>query len=195
MNRNLFFEQLRSAIFGRLNQRHVNGINAILDAWEAGGYTDLRWLAYMMATAYHETGGAMYPVAEWGRGRGKSYGLKRMYNGNPYTKPDRLYYGRGYVQLTWYENYSNMGRVLGLPLLEQPDMALLPGVAASIMMEGMTKGRSLRGDFTGLSLEHYFNLSKEDWLGARKIINGTDRAAAIAAYAKTFYKILLISFA
>lgn len=31
----------------------------VLSAWKDYGLTDLRWPAYMMATAFHETGRAM----------------------------------------------------------------------------------------------------------------------------------------
>ena len=67
--------------------------------------------------------------------------------------PDKIYYGRGDVQLTWYENYELMGKLLNIPLLEQPELALSPEISARIMIEGMTKGKSNRGDFTGVSLE------------------------------------------
>lgn len=39
-------------------------MNAILSEWEARGLLDKRWLAYMLATAFHETGSRMQPVRE-----------------------------------------------------------------------------------------------------------------------------------
>lgn len=109
-----------------------------------------------------------------------------MYSGYPYELPDKLYYGRGDVQLTWYENYKKMGELLGLPLLEQPELALRPDISAKIMIEGMTKGASNRGDYTGLSLEDYFNANRDDPVGARRIINGLDKASQIAKYHDKF---------
>ena len=50
------------------------------------------------------------------------------------------------------------------------------------MIEGMTRGLSGRGDFTGLSLEVFFNDRRDDPLQARRIVNGMDRAAHIAGY-------------
>ena len=50
----------------------------------------------------------------------------------------------------------------------------------------MTKGSSSFGDFTGKCLEMYFNGTRESWIGARMIINGTDRAELIADYGKKF---------
>ncbi len=103
-----------------------------------------------------------------------------------YTFPDRLYYGRGDVQLTWYENYELMGKLLNYPLLKYPELALEPEISARIMIEGMTRGISNRGDFTGVSLENYFNNHKEDPINARRIINGLDQAKKIADYYNKF---------
>jgi len=69
-----------------------------------------------------------------------------------------------------------------LPLLEQPELALQPGISAKIMIEGMTRGASQRGDFTGLSLENYFNSYTDDPIRARRIVNGLDQANKIAEY-------------
>lgn len=147
----------------------------------------------MLGTTYHETARTMYPIEEYGNGKGKRYGKKIKQSGEPYEEPDKIYYGRGYVQLTWYENYERMGRILNIPLLQQPELALRPDIAANIMFEGMTKSLSLKGDFTGHYLEQYFNDTREDWVNARRIINGLDRAELIAGYAKRFYEILKTS--
>ena len=36
----------------------------------------------------------------------------------------------------------------------------------------------------------YFDSDTVDWVGARRIINGSDKANLIASYAKTFYRYL-----
>lgn len=191
INHDNFFYYIRQTIFKTgLRQKQVEGINTILSQWEARGLTDLRWLAYMLATTFHETAKTMQPIEEYGKGNGHRYGKKIKRSGIAYTLPDKLYYGRGYVQLTWYENYETMGRLLGVNLLENPELALHPNIAAQIMFEGMTKGNSHFGDFTGKSLENYFNDTKEDWVNARRIINGTDKAELIAGYGKKFYNAL-----
>lgn len=191
INRKSIFVTIRTTLFKTgLKQKRVDGINAILDRWEASGLTDLRWLAYILATVYHETAKTMQPIEEYGKGAGYRYGKKIKRSGIPYTLPDKLYYGRGYVQLTWFENYETMGRLLGIDLLNNPELALHPGIAADIMFEGMTKGNSHFGDFTGKSLENYFNDTKADWVNARRIINGTDKAELIAGYGKKFYEAL-----
>lgn len=187
MNRTIFFNEIRSSLFGgRLTQSQVDGINFKLDAWEQSGFNDPRWLAYMLATSYHETAHTMQPIEEYGKGRGKPYGQKIRHDRKPYTHPDKIYYGRGDVQLTWYENYEAMGKLLGIHLLEQPELALNPEISAKIMIEGMTKGKSNRGDFTGVSLETYFNATKDDPVHARRVINGLDKANLIAGYHNKF---------
>lgn len=187
MNRQTFFNEIRSTLFsGRLTQSQVDGMNFKLTAWVQSGLTDIRWLAYMLATVFHETGKKMIPIEEYGKGRGKTYGQKLKHNHKPYTWPDKLYYGRGDVQLTWYENYELMGKLLGIPLLEQPELALVPEISAKIMIEGMTKGKSNQGDFTGVSLENYFNTTKDDPVNARRIINGLDKAKLIEGYHNRF---------
>jgi putative chitinase len=193
LNRKHFFDTVRVGLFkGKLNQSQVQGMESILITWETEGLTDLRWLAYMMATTFHETAKTMQPIEEYGKGKGYRYGKKIKRSGIPYSLPDKIYYGRGYVQLTWYENYENMGRLLGVDLLNNPDLALQPVIASKIMFEGMTKGNSNFGDFTGKSLENYFNDKKEDWVNARRIINGTDKAELIAGYGKKFFAALKV---
>jgi hypothetical protein len=190
-NRKQFFFNIRQTIFKNgLKQPQVEGIETVLNRWEAQGFADQRWLAYMLATVYHETSKTMQPIEEYGKGKGYRYGKKIKRSGIPYTLPDKIYYGRGYVQLTWFENYETMGRLLGVDLLNDPDLALHPAFATDIMFEGMTKGNSHFGDFTGKSLENYFNETKEDWVNARRIINGTDKADLIAGYGKKFYNAL-----
>ncbi|ACE93042.1 hypothetical protein AMC90_CH04053 [Rhizobium phaseoli] len=62
-----FFSCVPRAPFGgSLWQSQVDGLNKILDEWERRGLSDVRWLAYMLATTFHETGGKMQPVREAG---------------------------------------------------------------------------------------------------------------------------------
>ena len=165
-----FFTQIRVHLFnGRLQQSQVDGINFILAAAPAG--IDRRWLAYALATTQHETGATMRPIEEWGKGEGRLYGSRDAETGH-------VYYGRGYVQLTWRDNYRRMGELLGVDLEHRPELALDPTLAAKIMFEGMS-----RGLFTGRKFADFFNAERTDWHRARMIINGLDRAALIAAYA------------
>jgi hypothetical protein len=176
IDRNKFFPLVREKPFnGSLEQSQVDGMNSILDAWEALPPVDIRHLAYELATVFHECATQMVPLREYGKGAGRAYGRP-----DPVTR--LVYYGRGYVQLTWKHNYDVMGKIIGYDLVAEPDAALEPDVAARIMFEGME-----RGLFTGKKLNDYFTDKTSDWVNARRIINGLDRARDIAVYAQEFH--------
>lgn len=177
INRTFFYQYIRSTLFkGGLKQSQIDGINRFLDYWDARpDLEDVRYLAYILATVHHETDQKFQPIEEYGRGRGLLYGLP-----DPQTR--QIYYGRGYVQLTWKRNYEFFTALLGKDLVNHPELALDPIISAEIIFRGM-----LNGSFTGKKLKDYFNAEREDWLNARRIINGTDKAANIANYARDFY--------
>ncbi len=177
INRRFFFDQVRRTLFlGTLRQPQVDGMNAILDDWESKyASDDDRWLAYALATTYHETDQKMQPIEEYGKGRDRPYGVKDPETG-------QVYYGRGFVQLTWKANYQKMGDLLGVDLVHDPAKALDLRVATDILFIGM-----IRGLFTGKKLEDYFNATTDDWVNARRIVNRLDRAQAIAVYGHNFY--------
>lgn len=178
IDRNRFFGGVRARPFGgSMTQAQVDGCNAILDAWEARPeFTDRRWLAYMLATTKWETAHSMQPIEEWGRGKGRPYGV---------PVSGHVYYGRGYVQLTWATNYVRMAGLTGVDLVGHPELALDPKIAAVIMFEGM-KG----GLFTGVGLPRYFNDHADDPVNARRIINGLDHANDIAEIHRDFLEAL-----
>jgi len=191
IDRTKFFAGIRQQPFpGKLKQAQVDGCEVILAEWERRKIDDLRFLAYMLATTKWETDDTMQPIQEAG---GKAY-LTRMYdvngqrpalarrNGNVNPGDGARYSGKGYVQLTWRNNYRKMGSLLGLPLENAPEMAMQPGIACQIMFEGM-----LHGLFTGNKLSDYFDGRITDWVNARRIINGTDKAVVIAGIANQFY--------
>ncbi|TIX88635.1 hypothetical protein [Rhizobium sp. P44RR-XXIV] len=197
-----FFAAVRLSLFeGRLSATQVRGIEAILCAWKVQPF-DSRWLAYMLATVYHETGGTMCAVSENlnysvaglqatfpkyftaaqaavcarqpPRIANRAY-ANRMGNRDEASGDGWRYRGRGLVQITGRDNYAKYG------IVDNPDMAIDPVKAIEILFDGMINGR-----FTGKKLADYFSATVTDWIGARKIINGTDRAADIAGYAKKF---------
>lgn len=174
-----FFNKVRTTFFnGKLSQGHVDGMNAILSEWDDKELKDKRYLAYMLATVYHETAKTMQPIKEYGFGNGRKYGVPDPVTGH-------RYYGRGFVQLTWNYNYQRVGEFLGVDLYNDPDLALDKHIATKILFAGM-----MLGLFTGKKLSQYFNDKKTDWVNARRIINGLDRAELIAGYAKKFYQIV-----
>lgn len=186
IDRNEFMASVKASLFhGPITQKQADGMNAIINEFERRLLQDRRWLAYMLATAFHETARSMAAIEEFGKGRHYDYGKKLKRSRIAYTSPDVLYYGRGLVQITWYENYEMMGNVLAIDLLYHPDLALRLDVAVKIMYEGM-----LHGLFTGVSLSKYFTAANADWVNARKIINGLDRAEMIGNYGKLFLNAL-----
>src|SRR5207237_2552895 len=96
------------------------------------------------------------------------------------------YYGRGFVQLTWSYNYKKAGDIIGVDLVSHPERALELPIATTILFDGM-----LQGWFTGKKLSNYITATSCDYVGARRIINGIDRATAIAGYARSFEAALL----
>lgn len=192
INKGTFYQTIRTSLFNKLSQKQVLGIEAILDKFELEGYKDVRNLAYILATVHHETAKTFEPIEEIGKGRGKDYGQKlKMGKGVgkriPYTKPDQLYYGRGWAQLTWYENYEKASKKLKLDLLNYPELMLQLNISADVLFLGMFEGW-----FTGKKLSDYIG-AKTDFVGARKIINGTDKASLIASYANSYLTALRAS--
>ena len=89
INRGFFFTRVRRMMFSNvLQQSQVDGMSAILDGWEAKYATDDdRWLAYALATTYHETDQHMQPIDEYGKGRGRPYGKVDATTGQALLRP------------------------------------------------------------------------------------------------------------
>jgi hypothetical protein len=175
--------------YGPLSLSQRNGFSDLLHALAGDAdLTDLRWAAYMLATVKHECAETWRPIEESGKGAGHKYGIPETVmdgNGNPHQN---TYYGRGYVQLTWKNNYQDIGHAIGLGnrLMIQPELALEPATAYRIMSYGMRNG-----SFTGKRLETYINENGADYGKARRIINGTDQAERIAGYARQLQTLLV----
>lgn len=125
--------------------------------------------AYVLATAYWESARTMKPVREYG---GESYLRSKSYY--PFV-------GMGYVQLTWRKNYEDWSRRLGVDFVANPKKLLELQYAVRVLVDGMRLGT-----FTGKKLADYITLSASDFAGARRIVNGTDKAASIAAIARDY---------
>jgi predicted chitinase len=122
--------------------------------------------AYVIATAQWETANTFKPVREafWKSEAWRKQNLRYW-----------PYYGRGLVQLTWKTNYQKYGKILGINLVGNPDLALNPNVSLFTLVHGF-----LTGSFTGRKLTDYVNNSKTDFTNARRCINGKDKALQIA---------------
>ena len=184
LNPKAFFDCVHVDLFrGSLNDGQVGGMTEILASWDrACPQADVRFVADSLAQCYHETAQTMQPIEEFGKGRGRAYGV-------PAGPWRQVYFGRGDIQETWYPNYVHANaylHALGVlkpdeNLAETPDLACRPGVAAAIMIYGMVDGW-----FTGRKLGDYFSASRNDPVHAREIINGLDCAAQIAVYYEHF---------
>lgn len=184
INRKFFFEHVRNSLFGKsLTQKQVDGMTAILDEWEAKHTKkDDRWLAYMMATVYHETDQKFQGIEEYGP---DSYFKKydgRKDLGNTEPGDGLRFKGRGFVQITGRLNYTKFSKILGINLVDNPKLALDLENCVKILFYGMTNGT-----FTGKKLSDYFSATAEEWVNARRIINRLDKANLIADEAKKFY--------
>lgn len=197
MDMTTFFAYARRAPFGgRLKQSQIDGINVILEQWRYFKLAGEReWLAYVLATVFHETATTMQPVRETmlstdakaiaaldkAFAAGKLGSVK-----TPYWRRDadgKSWLGRGYVQLTHKPNYKKMGDRLDIDLVGNPSLAMDPDISAKILIVGMAEGL-----FTGKKLSDYLGRGRKEQnpVGARGIVNGTDKAKLIAGYYKNF---------
>lgn len=190
INRKFFFDQARNTLFGgSLNAKQVKGLTAILDEWDANySQNDDRWLAYMLGTTHHETGRTIQPIEEWGKGKNLPYGTRlKMAKDKSgkrirYSDTNEIFYGRGFVQLTWYENYAKAGQKLNQDFLNNAAGVMEISNATKILFLGM-----IEGWFTGAKLSTFFNPTTEDWKNARKIINGLDKWDLIKDHSLKYY--------
>lgn len=132
-------------------------------------------LAYILATTVHESGAGKYmeEIASGSAYEGRSD------LGNTHRGDGVRFKGRGYVQITGRNNYTKWGKKLGINLVGNPELAERPAVAAKILVGGMKEG-----SFTGRGLDDYFGKGKADFVGARAIVNGSDKASTFASTAR-----------
>jgi len=174
MNRAAFYDHVRAKL-GRLSPLQVSGFEAVLNVLDG---LPLSWQAYALATCWHETNKTMLPVREayWVSENWRKKNLRYW-----------PHYGRGYVQLTWDYNYKKADEELGLggSLVANLDRAMEPEIAAKILRFGMVEGW-----FTGKKFSTYLPLTgvakKTQYIAARRIINGLDKADLIEDYAQIF---------
>jgi hypothetical protein len=100
------------------------------------------------------------------------------------------YYGRGLVQLTWWTGYlaTSVAIGKGVDYLLSPDLLLEFETSYEVMVRGMTAGIGYANRNT---LGDYLNDTKTDYLSAREIINGTERASLFEGIAKQFETMLM----
>lgn len=179
------FDVVRPLFGGKLTQQQVDGINHLVSMWGRYGDGDRYKFSYLLATTAWETDYTMQPIHERGP---KSYFSKYEPGtsigkdlGNTVAGDGYKFRGRGHVQLTGRRNYAKAGKAFGIDLIKEPDLALTPDVSARVLITGC-----LEGWFTGRSLGQYITPDMRDYKNARRVVNGLDKAAQIAAMAKVF---------
>lgn len=185
-----------------ISATEYRGCDSIIYACARDGW-GVSWIAYALATTYHETAHTMEPVPERG---GDAY-LHRMYDirgqrpakarelGNVNPGDGVRFKGRGYPQLTGRTNYDRATKELrklgfDVDLVASPDLALRPDVSAAILVAGMRKGW-----FTGRDVDDDLPIDGPGTLAqftaTRDVINGRDDAQLIGGYAVDFQAALM----
>lgn len=246
----------------RYNSASINDLDTLIGFIEADSrITDIRWMAYMLATAYWETSHLVkkrvpsvnkkthklqmreikvwrnmsFATEESGYGAGERYFLpvkvRRLrdgtaivteYDGDQWAVnlrgistpiqrkvdlgtsataqaaqgfieddgEEHAYYGRGYVQLTWWANYALNGAAIGegLNLLFHPERAREPKISYGVISTGMLTGA---GFAHGHKFSEYFQGAHTRYVDARAMVNGSDCAVDIARIAQLFEEVLL----
>lgn len=205
IDRKAFFDSIRSSLFSKgMRQTQVDGINMMLESWEQRHQKEITitQFADIFATAYHETATTMQPIHEYGN---RDY-FTKMYDksgsrpkvaatlGNTQEGDGARFAGRGYVQLTGRSNYRRATKELrakglvgnDIDFEANPDLVMQPKYAIPVTFVGM-----MEGWFTGKSLGSEIDAKIDgdefdDFVKARAIINGSDRAEMIAGHAMKF---------
>jgi putative chitinase len=187
-----------------LTQRQIDALYFLLSQIENdNSWQMIEHLAYALGTVMHETAFTFEPIDELG---GFAYFERRYgYNtavgkrlGNDAPGEGAKYHGRGDVQITGETNYERLEIDLrknypaliaefeartgqSFDLTDSPAQAKDKAIAYAVMAFGMYHGR-----FTGKSFATYIYPGHVDYVNARRIINGLDRANDIAAHARAF---------
>lgn len=185
---------------GRLTSAQVQGMEALIKQGVAMAQP-LSFIAYVLATADHETGQRMVPVREGfcKTNAGSIKAVTKLYNKGiirtNYALPQKpyghSYYGRGLVQLTWKNNYLKTGKRLGYDLVKDPDLMLDLDISVEAIWDGMIFG-TYRKHKLADKLPQTVKPTLKQFISARNIINGDTRKNGyrIAVRARHYYDAL-----
>ena len=177
-----FFDTVRSLFGGRLTQGQVDGMSKIVEYGEKWGYS-AEQIAYALATTKKETANWMQPIREGARRYGPKYtdasakravaaiyakGIIRTNYALPAGPYRQSYYGRGLIQITWYDNYRKFAKLLKKPLDKNPDKALDWDVSLDILFLGLRDGMFRKG----LGFSDFDLRNPVDVFNARDAVNG-----------------------
>lgn len=197
MNRKSFFDSIRAPLFGgALSGSQVAGITRLLNVWEAhyAATGSREELSYDLATSHHETSATMQPITERGP---RSYFNKyepgtRLGKvlGNVVAGDGYRFRGEGDVQNTGRANAYKASRRLksigiDVDLVKNPEKRGDPIISAHSLFLGNREGW-----WTARSLGRFIDGKDEadsedvkEYIAARAVVNGTDKAKQIAGYA------------
>lgn len=205
-DRGKFFAAIRgTSLFPQgLRQHQVEGLERLLEVWERfyEPRSDLQKFAYDLGTSWLETWQTMQPITE--RGTHAYFSkyepgtkLGRML-GNTAPGDGYRFRGEGDVQNTGRRNASfsaaRLNKVFGLQVdfVASPDLRGDPILSAHCLFLGNEEGW-----WTGKALSQYIDSVDEndsedlrEFIAARHVVNGTDRARDIGMAALGFEKAL-----
>ncbi len=190
MDRKAFYDSIRPHL--NLTTENVAGTEFLLGKIEAAAIP-VNYVADMLASTWWETGQRMQPIDEYGSDAyfNARYGPQTKVGkvlGNTQPGDGARFHGRGYQQDTGRRNYQFAKDKLGIDFVGHPELMKVPENAWLVMYHGM-----MEGWFTGRKLSDYIDLIDEpdsedfkEYVAARKVINGTDKAETIANLALIF---------
>lgn len=206
LNMKVLFDYLRNAPFGgALTSTQVAGVQAIL-AWCAKlGVVDLRFIAYILATAFHETGGSFKPGKEnlnyaasalrskFSRERisladADKYGRTKGKAADQVMIANLIYGGAWGLRNLGNKLLGDGWRFIGRGFVQLTGrrnytlygIADTPEKATEIDMAArIIVDGMIKGVFTGRKLAQYIVDTSFNAVAARAVVNGTDKASLI----------------
>ena len=183
-NEKAFYDTARLTLFGgKISRVQFDRLSTLLSTIASYPQVTVPHAAYMLATAHWETDrfNAMEEYAS-----GEAY-EGRSDLGNTESGDGKRFKGRGFPHLTGRKNYQWASLVSGRDLISDPGAAADPSLSAVLLVTGM-----MEGVFTGIGLGRFINEKGTDYVNARKVHNGLDRAETIADLAER-YEVALIA--
>ncbi len=161
----------------------------------AGGLGDPAQIAYVLATAEHQSHFGKAMVEEGDAARWRAYEGR---HGNDRPGDGKRYRGRGYVRITFKAIYAEFADLVGgVDLVAAPERAADPEIAARIAVVGMRDGR-----FRGERLADHVGGERRDFVAARRVVaddldltepedaTATPPGSRVAARAERFLEVL-----
>lgn len=178
LNENAFYDAARATLFGgRISHTQFGKLAALVDRLTSYENVTEPQGAYLLATAHWETD-RFLAMEEYASGEAYE---GRADLGNVEPGDGKRFKGRGFPHLTGRKNYAWGSKVVGRDLVGSPDLAADASISATLLIHGQ-----MTGAFTGVGLGRFIHDDKVDFVNARKVHNGLDRAELIADIAERY---------